>query len=90
MIKQTLIATGFALLSSAAFAGYQPVEHVGLENGGTLYVFDDGKMGVENKFGLVKSVKEGTTLTTASGKEITMVGNEIARVHQIELQRNAD
>ncbi|WP_432697679.1 CopK family periplasmic copper-binding protein [Marinobacterium sp. YM272] len=90
MIKQTLIAAGFVLMSSAAVAGLAPVEKYGLQDGGTLYVFDDGKMGVENEFGLVKSVEEGATLTTASGKEITMVGNEIARVRQIELQRNAD
>ncbi|SEG59100.1 CopK family periplasmic copper-binding protein [Marinobacterium lutimaris] len=90
MIKQTLIAAGFALMSSAAFAGLQPVEHYALQDGGTLYVFDDGKMGVENEFGLVKSVEEGSTLTTTTGKEITMVGNEIARVRHIELLRNVD
>ena len=90
MIKQTLIAAGFVLMSSAAVAGLQPVKTYSLQDGGTLYVFDDGKMGVENQYGLVKSVEPGTLLETATGDQITMVGNETGRVRGLERQRNAD
>ena len=90
MIKKTLMAAGFVLMSSAAVAGLQPVKTFALQDGGTLYVFDDGKMGAENQYGLVKSVDAGTVLTTVTGEKITMVGNETGRVRWLERQRNAD
>ena len=50
-----------------------------LKDGSTLYVFSDGKMGMENRFGRVLSMREGQAMETADGRSIVMKGNEVWR-----------
>ncbi len=51
-----------------------------LKDGSTVHVFKDGKMGMENPYGLVTSMDEGHAMDTKDGKTIVMKGNETARL----------
>ncbi|CAM3795769.1 CopK family periplasmic copper-binding protein [Roseateles saccharophilus] len=53
---------------------------VQLVDGSTLYVFKDGKMAREDRFGRAVFLKRGETLTTVDGSKIVAVGNEVARL----------
>lgn len=55
-------------------------EVIALQNGETLYVFKDGRMAKESKFGSVLQLSKGEVVQTADGKSITAVGNETARL----------
>jgi len=51
-----------------------------LQDGSTLYVFTDGKMAKEDRFGRAVSLKAGEVLTLKDGQKITAVGNEVGRL----------
>lgn len=51
-----------------------------LKDGGTLYVFKDGKMAQENQFGRPVYLQKGQSLETADGQKIVANSNEIARL----------
>ena len=56
---------------------------VELSDGGTLYVFKDGKMAREDRFGRVVHLKRDQTLTARDGSKIVAVGNEVARLEAL-------
>ena len=58
-------------------------EVIALQNGETLYVFKDGQMAKESKFGSVLHLKKGEVVQTADGKSIATVGNETARLNSL-------
>lgn len=49
-------------------------------DGSTLYVFKDGKMAKEDRFGRAAHMRIGDTLETADGRKITVTSNEVARL----------
>lgn len=51
-----------------------------LRDGSTLYVFADGKMALEDKFGRAVRVNPGAMLETKDGRKVTFVGDEVARL----------
>jgi hypothetical protein len=55
-------------------------EVVALADGGTLYIFKDGKMAKANQFGRATYLKKGEVLRTAQGKSIEVTSNEVARL----------
>ena len=55
-----------------------------LKNGSTVYVFKDGKMGMEDKLGRVVTMKPGHVMETKDGQKIIMIGNELARLDLIK------
>jgi hypothetical protein len=55
-------------------------QRVPLKDGFTLHEYQDGKMAVENRFGRPVVVPPGHMLTTADGRSIRMVGDEVARL----------
>lgn len=55
-----------------------------LKDGSTVYVFKDGKMGMESRLGRTVSMKAGHVMETKDGRKIMMVGNELARVDMIK------
>lgn len=61
-------------------------EVIALQNGETLYVFKDGRMAKESKFGSVLHLKKGEVVQTADDKSITTVGNEVARLNSLLLK----
>ncbi len=61
-------------------------EVIALQNGEALYVFKDGQMAKESKFGGVLHLKKGEVVQTADGKSVTTVGNEVARLSYLLLK----
>lgn len=51
-----------------------------LKDGSTLYVFKDGKMAKEDRFGRAVYLRSGEVLETRDGRNVTAVGNEVARL----------
>lgn len=85
MLKKTLIVVALSAVSALAVAGEIDARQaakqvVDLQDGATLYVFDSGKMAVESKYGHAVSTKPGTVVKAADGRDITIVGNEVARL----------
>ena len=56
---------------------------IALKDNETLYVFANGKMAKENKYGQAAYLKPDSVLETTDGKKITPVGNEVALLTQL-------
>tara|TARA_R110002049_G_scaffold44303_4_gene129681 strand:+ start:1448 stop:1741 length:294 start_codon:yes stop_codon:yes gene_type:complete len=56
---------------------------IALADGGTLYIFPDGKMAKANRFARAESLQIGTTLQTADGKPVQVKSNEVARLNAL-------
>ncbi len=56
-----------------------------LKDGGTLYVFKDGKMALEDAYGRAAFLKKGQVLETTDGQKITATSNEVARLDSLIL-----
>lgn len=83
MFKKLAIAAVTSLLAVSAFAMNDSSglkERVALKDGSMVYVFSNGKMGMENRYGRAVLMPEGQEMVTADGKIIPMAGNEVARV----------
>ena len=82
MLNRLLIAA--AMVAAATTVLAQPLSNldrsVVLQEGSTVYIFKDGKMGMEDKLGRVVSMTQGHVMQTGGGQSITMVGNETARL----------
>lgn len=81
MYKKLLIAAATGMFALSAFAvDIKNVEKsYQLKDGSTVYIFKDGKMGMEDKYGRAASMKEGQVMETKDGNKIMMKGNEIWR-----------
>lgn len=74
----------FALPSFAGDAAVAEADKVyALKDGGSLYVFKDGKMAQENKFGKTVFLKPGQSIETADGQKISASSNEVARLSSL-------
>lgn len=73
--------------STSAHAGHAAKEAakqvIALADGGALYLFDDGLMAKEDRYGRATSVKVGTVIETKDGRKLTMTSNEVARLSQL-------
>lgn len=58
-------------------------EIIKLKDGSTLYVFNDGKMAKEDKFGRAQSLKRGEVLEAADGRKVTANSNEVQRLNYL-------
>lgn|SRR5512145_183030 len=94
MLKKSLIV--IALSAVTAFAGATELEArqaakevIDLQDGSTLFVFDSGKMAVESKYGRAVRTQPGTILKAADGRDIRMVGDEVALL-EILLREGSD
>lgn len=81
MLKKIVVAAS-ALIALSAFAvdKDQVQKSIELKDGSTVYIFKDGKMGMEDKFGRATFMQQGHAMETKDGKKIIMNGNEIWRV----------
>ena len=59
------------------------VKSIPLENGSTVFVFKDGKMGMEDKMGRPTRMKPGHVMKAKDGTALAMVGNEVMRVESL-------
>jgi len=88
MLKKMLVVVALSAVSVMAFAGEYEARDaakqvIDLKDGSIVYVFDGGKMALENKYGIAVRTEPGTVLTTADGRQITMVGDEVARLNSL-------
>jgi hypothetical protein len=63
--------------------GLDAVKSIPLENGSTVYVFKDGKMGMEDKMGRATRMKPGHVMKAKDGTSLMMVGDEVVRLESI-------
>ena len=85
MLNRTLIAIVLGAVAVGALADEGHARRaaertIPLQDGSIVYVFEGGKMGLENKYGIAQHTKPGTPLKALDGTEFTMVGNEVARL----------
>lgn len=88
LLRSALTATAAIVITAGAsvpaFAGHSAVDAaekvLALDDGSTLYVFKDGKMAKEDRFGRAASINSGDVLRSVDGKMIRTVGNETARL----------
>ncbi len=59
-----------------------PCGHL-LKDGGTVHIFPDGKMGMEDRFGRPYSMDDGQPMQAADGSTIIMKGNEVWRTDEL-------
>lgn len=85
MLMKFVVAGVTSLIAVSAFAmnAADLKEAVALRDGSTVYLFGDGKMGMENPYGRAVLMPEGQEMITVDGKTVRMVGNEVARVSSL-------
>lgn len=70
-----------SLASDEARAAAKQV--IELKDGSTLYIFKDGKMGMEDKYGRATRMKPDTVMETKDGQRIIMHGDEVMRLERL-------
>lgn len=85
MFRKMLVVLGLSALGLSAYAVdmSQIAKSVDLRDGSTVYIFKDGKMAMEDKFGRTVGMKPGQIMETKDGQKIIMHGNEIMRLESI-------
>ena len=85
MLKKLLAVIAMIAVTGSAFAvdASQVAKSIALKDGSTVYVYKDGKMGMEDKYGRAVYMDPGHAMETKDGKKIIMIGNEIYRVDEI-------
>jgi hypothetical protein len=88
MLKKILVVAVMSVVATTSFAaGYyatrEAKEVAELKDGSTVYVFNDGKMAMESKYGRAIRMDPGVVMETKDGRKITMVGDESARLENL-------
>lgn len=83
MFKQLALATTTILLTGVVMAAPVVPGTYALDDGSTLHLFENGKMGMENRLGFAVFMDENAPMKRQDGRQIRMQGNEVARVSQI-------
>ena len=83
-IASALVVAGLSAFAVPSFANDAATADAQklyrLKDGGTLYVFKDGKMAKEDRYGRAAYLKQGEVLELADGRKVPAVGNEVARL----------
>lgn len=82
MLGKLMITAALLAAATAAFAHdlSNIARTVQLQDGTSVYIFQDGKMAMEDKVGRSVSMSEGQAMVTRDGQLIRMAGNETARL----------
>jgi hypothetical protein len=85
MFAKILLATAATLIALSAHAvdPSKVQKKIELKDGSTVYIFKDGKMGMEDKYGRTGHMKPGHIMEAKDGTKVIMVGNEVWRVESI-------
>jgi hypothetical protein len=85
MLKNLAIValTSSFALSAFAAGGTDLRGAVELKDGSTVHIFQDGKMGMEDKVGRSFLMAPGHVMETRDGRRIEMNGNEVWRVEAL-------
>lgn len=89
-ITSLFAAVVLSALASSAFASDSLANNVDktyrLKDGGTVFVFKDGKLAMADKFDRAIHVSKGQVLETSDGQKITMTSSESARLDFLQRQ----
>lgn len=86
-IALALAVAGTAVPALANDAVAQEAKQtIALKDGSTLYVFKDGKMSMEDKYGRPQRAKAGLVVEAKDGQRFVMVGDEVARLYSLQRQ----
>ena len=84
MMKKMLMVALMSAVSVTAFASdaarAAAKQVIELKDGSTVYIFKDGKMGMEDKLGRSIRMKKDTVMETKDGQKIIMHGDEVMRL----------
>ena len=87
MLKKMLMVAIMSAVSVTAFASDEAraaaKQVIELKDGSTVYIFKDGKMGMEDKYGRATRMKKDTVMETKDGQKIMMHGDEVMRLDNI-------
>jgi len=61
----------------------QVEKSIELKDGSTVYIFKDGKMGMEDKLGRAVRMKKDTVMEAKDGQKIIMHGDEVMRLDSL-------
>jgi len=88
MFKKISLVVAFSTIAASAFAltSADVQTTVQLKDGSTVYIFHDGKMAMENRYGRTERMDPGHVMETKDGQRITMQGDEVARLEYIRAQ----
>lgn len=90
MFKKLLMVVAMSAVTATAFASDEAraaaKQVIELKDGSTVYIFKDGKMGMEDKVGRAMRMKKDTVMETKDGQKIIMHGDEVMRLDSL-LQR---
>ena len=83
MLKKTLVVIALSAVSVLAMASEADAraaakQVIDLQDGGIVYVFDGGKMALENKYGQAVRIKPGTVFKAKDGSTVTVVNDDWA------------
>ena len=89
-ITSLFAAVVLSALASSAFASDSLANNVDktyrLKDGGTVFVFKDGKLATADKYDRAIHVSKGQVLETTDGQKITMTSSESARLDFLQRQ----
>lgn len=85
MLRKISVAIVGTMVALSAFAVdlSNVKQSIPLKDGSTVYVFKNGKMGMEDKSGRPHRMKPGQVMETKDGKKLVMVGDEVMRVDAV-------
>ncbi len=90
LAKLALIAVLSTAGATAAFAhdaaSAEAKQVIELKDGSTLYVFKDGKMAMEDRYGRAARMELGAVMETKDGRQIKMESDEVARLNSLIIQ----
>jgi len=85
MFKKILLVAAISTVAASAVAldagQFQRV--VPLKDGSTVFIFEDGKMAMESKYGRVERMDPGHVMEAKNGEKITMQGDQVARLEYL-------
>lgn len=85
MFKKILMVAASGVVAMSAFAADNDgvVKTFELTDGSKVFQFENGKMGMENKYGKSVRMKPGKIMETKDGQRLIMIGDEVARVESL-------
>lgn len=84
MLKKMFVVVAMSAVAASAFASnyarQEAKQVIDLKDGSTAYIFKDGKMAMESRFGQAIRMTPGMAMEARDGQKLTMVGDEVARL----------
>ena len=82
MLKKMLVVAAMTAISTSVLAvdANLVAQSIPLKDGSTVYIFKDGKMAQESRFGRAVYLNVGASVSTKDGRNIAITSNEVARL----------